>query len=96
MDVALTGIGGQSRTSDDLPDRPLQVRYDQKMAKYSRIAEQNSLQFVLAVFSHTGQIHGVIKRLIKEQFHQKLISYEGQAKQSKIRSVMKWWSKHCF
>ena len=26
VDVAVTGIDGQSRTSDDLPDRPLQVR----------------------------------------------------------------------
>ena len=37
LDVAVTGIGidGQSRTSDDAPDRPLRnVRYEQKMTKY--------------------------------------------------------------
>ena len=33
IDVALTGIDGQSRTSDEAVERPLQVRYDQKMAK---------------------------------------------------------------
>ena len=50
LDVAMTVIDGQSRTSDDLPDRPLQVRYEQKMAKYGHIADQNRLQFVPAVF----------------------------------------------
>ena len=62
------------------------------------------LQFAHAVFSHTltlpGQIHGVFKRLIiiiiiriREQTRQKLICFEDQTKRSKIRSVMKWWSK---
>ena len=42
---------------------------------------------------NTGQIHGEFKALIKEQIRQKLIAFEGEAKSSKIRSVMKWWSK---
>ena len=29
--VAVTAIDGQSRTSDDVADRPLNVRYDQKI-----------------------------------------------------------------
>jgi len=29
LDVAVTGIDGQFRTRDDLPDRPLQIRYEQ-------------------------------------------------------------------
>ena len=45
----------------------MQARYDQKIAKYSRVAEQNNLRFIPAVFSHTGQIHGEFKILIKEQ-----------------------------
>ena len=57
LDAAMTVIDGQSRTSDDLPDRPLQVRYEQKMAKYGHISDQNRLQFVPAVFFHTEQIH---------------------------------------
>ena len=40
LDVAVTAIDGQSRTSDDVADRPLNVRYDQKMAKYHRLADQ--------------------------------------------------------
>ena len=68
--------------------RPLQTRYDQKMAKYGRVAEQSNLRFVPAVFSHTGQIHGEFKTLVKEQIKQKLIAFEGDAKSSKIRSVM--------
>ena len=51
-------------TSDDAVDRPLNARYDQKLAKYHRLADQNGFHFVPAVFSHTGQIHESIKRLI--------------------------------
>ena len=81
--------------SDEATEHPLQIRYDQKMAKYGRVAEQNNLLFIPAVFSHTStsQIHGEFKILVKEQIRQKLIAFEGEAKSSKIRSVMKWWSK---
>ena len=34
IDVAVTGVDGQSRTSDEAAERPLQARYDQKMTKY--------------------------------------------------------------
>ena len=71
----------------------MQAHYDQKMAKYGPVAEQNNLRFVPAVFSHTGQIHGEFKALVKEQIRHKLIAFEGEAKCSKIKSVMKWWSK---
>ena len=63
------------------------------MAKYGSVAEQNNLRFVPAVFFHTGQIHGEFKALVKEQIRHKLIAFEGEAKRSKIRSVMKWWSR---
>ena len=53
LDVAITGIDGQSRPTEEFPDRHLQARYDQKMAKYGRLAEQSGFQFVPAVFSHT-------------------------------------------
>ena len=93
LDVAVTGIDGQSRASDEAIDRPLQTRYNQKVAKYGRVAEQSNLRFVPAVFSHTGQIHGEFKAFVKEQIKQKLVAFEGDAKASKTRSVMKWWSK---
>ena len=32
LDVAVTAVDGQSRTSDDAADRPLNARYDQKLA----------------------------------------------------------------
>ena len=51
------------------------------------------LQFAPAVFSQTGQIYGPFKSLIKEQIRRHLIDFKGQAKPSKIKSVMKWWSK---
>ena len=47
------------------------------------------LQFAPAVFSQTGQIYGPFKSLIKEQIRRHLIDFEGQAKPSKIKSVMK-------
>ena len=65
------------------------TRYDQKMAKYYRLADQNGFHFVPAVFSHTGQIHESIKRLITEQIRHKLILSEGQAKQSRVKSTMR-------
>ena len=89
IDVAMTGVDGQSRSSNEATERPLQVRYDQKMAKYGRIAEQSNLRFVPAAFSHAGQIHGEFKFFVKEQTKQKLVAFEGDAKASKTRSVMK-------
>ena len=63
LDVAVTAIDGQSRTSDDVADRPLNVRHDQKMARYHRLADQSGFHSVPAVFSHTGQIHKSIKTI---------------------------------
>ena len=46
IDVAVTGVDGQSRASNEATERPLQTRHDQKMAKYGRVAEQSNLRFV--------------------------------------------------
>ena len=67
IDVAVTGVDGQSRSSDEATERPLQIRYDQKMAKCGRFAEQSNLRFVPVVISHTGQIHGEFRAFVKEQ-----------------------------
>ena len=72
IDVALTGVDGQSRTSDEAVERPLQVRSDQKVAKYGQVAEQNNLRLIPAVFSHTGPIHEAFKIFVKEQIRAKL------------------------
>ena len=93
IDVAVAGVDGQARASDEATERPLQTRYDQKMAKYGRVAEQNNSRFTPAASSHAGQTHNELKALVKEQTKQKLIAFEGEAKSSKIRSRMKWWSK---
>ena len=71
----------------------MQIRHDQKTAKRGQIADQNRLQFVPTVFSHTVRIHGAFESLLREQIRQNLVALEGQAKPSKIKSVMKWWSK---
>ena len=87
IDVALTGVDGQSRTSDEAVERHLQVRYDQKVAKYGQVAERYNLRFIPAVFSHTGQIHEAFKIFVKEQIRAEL---EGPVKRSKVRSHMNW------
>ncbi len=48
---------------------------------------------IIIIFSQTGQIHDPFKNLLKEQIRQYLIAFEGQAKPSKIKSVMMYWSK---
>ena len=93
IDVAVTGVDGQSRTSDEAVDRPLQARYDQKLAKYGYVAEQNNLRLIPAVFSHTGQIHHEFKAFVRDQIRHKLIDFEGEPKSSKIKAGMKWWTK---
>ena len=48
IDVAVTGIDGQSRTSDEAVERPLQARYDQKLAKYGHtVTSQSKTIYVL-------------------------------------------------
>ena len=62
-------------------------------SKYHRLADQSGFHFVPAVFSHTGQIHKSIKRLIAEQIRNMLAFSEGVVKQSRVRSTMRWWTK---
>ena len=80
----MTGVDGQAKTSDEATERPLQVRYDQKMAKYGRVAEQSNLRFVPAIFSHTGQIHDEYKALVKEQIRHKLIFLKEKQRAQKL------------
>ena len=43
--------------------------------------------------SDTGQIHGEVKRFIKEQIRLQLTFTEGEARPSKVELVFRWWSK---
>ena len=56
------------------------MRYEQKKAKYGPTADRYNLQFVPAVFSHTGQIHDPFKSFVMEQIRHKLIAFEGKAR----------------
>ena len=56
-------------------------------------AEQNRLQLIPAIFSHTGQIHDAFKDFLREQIRYKIVAFEGYAKSSNISCTMKWWSK---
>ena len=63
------------------------------MVKHYRLADQSGFHFVPVAFSHTGQIHKSIERLIAEQIRNKLAFFEGVVKQSRVRSTMRWWTK---
>ena len=52
-----------------------------------------NLRLIPAVFSHTGQIHDEFKVLVREQIRHKLIDSEVEAKSSKIKAGMKWWTR---
>ena len=52
------------------------------------------MRFIPAVFSFTGQIHGVFKSFVKEQIRSNLAEhFEGPVERSKVRSYMNWWVK---
>ena len=53
VDVAITGVNGQSRHSDQHTDQPLQYRYNQKMAQYAQVAQDQGFSFIPVIFSHT-------------------------------------------
>ena len=60
------------------------------MTEYTNLADNNSFQFTHAVFSHVDSIHDSIRRLISEQLRDKLILFEGKAKESTMMSIIKW------
>ena len=74
----MVNLGLVTRLLSD--ERPLQVRYYQKIARYGQVTERNNLRFIPVIFSHTGQIHEVFKVFVKEQIRHKLIAFEGEAK----------------
>ena len=89
--MTVTGIDGKSRTSDKAAERPMQVRYEQKTAKYGRIAEQNNSRFIPAIFPTLVEFTVSFKGLSKRNSSQ-VDMLRGVAKKSKVRSAMKWWS----
>ena len=56
------------------------------MTKYGRIAEQNNLHFIPAVFSHAGRIHGEFKALVKKQIRDKLIANSFRRGSEKLKA----------
>ena len=81
-------MDGQSRTSDEAVERPLQARRDQKMAKCGQVAAQRELRLTPAAFSHAGQIREEFKTFAKEQVRAKFERFEGQVKSSKVKSSL--------
>ena len=67
LDVAVTGVDMFVRVAYDDTYKPLEDRCKQKINKCLRVANQSGLQLIPAVFSHKGQMHGEVKRFIKDQ-----------------------------
>jgi len=88
IDVTLSGINGSTRTNDDIPEQPLIVRRKQKESKYSQIANRNGLDFLAAVFSHTGEMDAKFRNFLLQQIKLKLQLVDGEVKKSKVRSIM--------
>ena len=86
LDVAVTGVDMFGRVAY----KPLEDRNKQKINKYLRVANQNGLQLIPAVFSHTSQMHGKVNRFLKDE---QLTYIKGEAKSSKVELVFRWWSK---
>ena len=92
LDVAVTGVTGRSRCSDEDVDQPMRIRFNQKKNKYEHIARANGLTFIPAIFTHTGQIHDTIKGWMFKQIKMKMEFYDPQVQSSKIQSVMRYWT----
>ena len=41
LDVSVTGINGTTRTNDNKPNQPMDIRSNQKIHKYGQAADQN-------------------------------------------------------
>ena len=93
LDVAVTGVTGQSRRSDLDTDQPLEYRYNQKMAKYARVAQESGFDFIPAIFSHTGQIHGTVMELMRSQIQYKLELDDPEVQRGKIQGMLNLWVK---
>jgi len=91
LDVAVTGVTGSSRLSDEDVEQPLRIRFHQKKAKYGHIARANGLTFIPAIFSHTGQIHDTIKGWLFNQIKMKMELDDPQVHNGKIQSTMRYW-----
>ena len=85
LDVAVTGVDGQSRRRSVDVDAPLNSRFYKKIRKCEQVAICNGFKVMPAVFSHTGQIHHRIMALIRRQ-----IDYELQL-QSQQRQHDSWY-----
>ena len=93
LDVAVTGVNGQSRQSDTGTDQPLEFRYNQKKVKYAQVAQDNGYRFIPVIFSHTGRIHKDAMDFMSAQIEGKFELEDDQLQSSKIKSTLNLWVK---
>ena len=91
LDIACTGIHGQSRRHDDDPDNPLNVRFEAKMTKYHNIAEEHGFLFIPAIFSYAGQVHEKFYDFISQQIKLKMQFQDPEVPFKEIKKVITFW-----
>ena len=91
--MALTATDGQTRTSHHDACRPLRIRYEQKLEKYSNAAQTLGYRLIPCGFSYADQIHHVIEGFVHEQIRLKLQIADGQEDSTKLKVIVKHWSQ---
>ena len=66
IEVASSATDGQTRANHHDVRRPLRVRYEQKLQKYSNEAQTLGYRLIPCVLSYAGQIHHAIEDFVRE------------------------------
>ena len=93
IEVALTATSGQTRTSHYDTNRPLRVRYDQKIQKCANAAQAIGYRLIPCVLSYAGQIHHAIEDFVREEARLKLQIADGKVDSIKLKAMVKHWSQ---
>ena len=75
--ITITGIDGQSRTSDEHTDRPI-CKFGMSKNLNMAPSQIDIICNSYLVFSNTGQIHAPFKSFVMEQIRHKLIAFKGK------------------
>mgnify|MGYP001425510711 FL=1 len=57
------------------------------------VAQENGFDFIPAIFSHTGQIHGAVMELMRSQIQHKLELDDPEVQSGKIQGMLNLWVK---
>ena len=73
--------------------RPLQYRFNQKMAKYAQVAQEHDFSFTPAISSHTGQVHQTAMDLMFNQIKHKMELVDPEVQSCEVQNMLNFWVK---